>query len=94
LCPPPAGALGVGSVVGLGDGLSEGAIVGLGDGEPVGLGVEVGVGLSVGEGEGVVDTCADAGGRAKQMDSSAKIVSATSFPPRTSSVSRGPVTPA
>ena len=70
----------------LGDGLPEGAIVG--------LGVEVGSGLSVDEGEGVGDTCANAGGRAKQMDSTAKIVSATSFPPRTSSVSRGPVSPA
>jgi len=81
-------------VVVLGDGLPEGAIVGLGDGESVGLGVEVGSGLSVDEGEGVGDTCANAGGRAKQMDSTAKIVSATSFPPRTSSVSRGPVSPA
>jgi hypothetical protein len=80
--------------VGLAEGLLEGVVVGLGDGDPVGLGVEVGVGVSVGEGEGVVDTCARAEGSEMQMDSSAKIVSATSFPPRTKSVSRGPVTPA
>jgi hypothetical protein len=78
---------------GPGEGLSEGVAVGSGDGDPVGLGVAVGDGVPVGEGEGVGDTCAEAEGRAMQIDSSAKTVSAISFPPRTPPVSRAPVTP-
>jgi hypothetical protein len=81
--------LGSGSLDGLGEGLSEGVVVGLGEGDPVGLGVVVGEAVPVGEGEGVSDTCANTGGRTKQIHSSAKTVSATSFPPRTPPVSWG-----